>query len=361
MTRISIAVLSFFLFAAQISKAQNTSPWLNQLTDSIRQETNVPALACAVVSSDTVFYGISGTVAIDESLEVSLLSAFHIGSNSKAITSYIAFRLIQEGKISLDTRLFSLIDDVKKRKWRYRKVTLGKLLSHQARIRSYTSGDDFVDVPKWIYELSPSGQRLGFAAHELRQKPLKKGVHYSNAGYALASLMLERASGESYEALVEKYMGEFGVSVLYGFPVRQDSTAPKGHIMIGDSLVAQGADDPYKLPAFMLAAGDMSMNIVEYSRFVQENLRGVSGQSNSLPASAYQQLHYGISNYAYGWGNRINGSDSMSYHDGSAGTFYTHCVVSKSRGQALIIFTNSGVTNQAHIKLRNAILQELRK
>jgi D-alanyl-D-alanine carboxypeptidase len=347
----------FLLFLPSLVEAQEATSWLNKLSDSVRIENSVPGLACALITLDSIQYGISGTRSVDSDSLIELKDPFHIGSNSKAITSYIAFRLIEEGKISLDSKLFDLVDDVKRRKWRYRKITLGDLLSHTSRIRAYTANDEFELVPDWIKTLSVPGQRLAFTAHVVRQKPLKKGRNYSNAGYVLASLMLERASGIPFEDLVSKYFGELSIDYFYGFPARLSSSYPKGHWMENGTLVAHDSSHPYQLPSYLRSAGGFSLNIVDYSHFVQEQLRGLNGQGKSLKPESFQRMHFEKSGYSYGWGNANIGGLTASFHDGSAGTFYTHCVLVPEKQIAIVIFMNTGSPNEAHSSIRKAILK----
>jgi CubicO group peptidase (beta-lactamase class C family) len=350
-----------FLLSTFYTQAQNSSQWLNRISDSVRAKTEVPALVCAVIYNNSISYGLSGQLAVDDDRPVKLISPFHIGSNTKAVTSYIAFKLIEEGKISLDTKLFDLINDVKKRRWRYRNITLGSLLSHQSRIPAYTSGLDFLEVPSWVNGLSPAGQRLGFATHVVKQKPLKKGMHYSNAGYSLASLMLERASGQTYENLVSQYLGDQSINAFWGFPIRANDAYPKGHWIADGVLASHDSSHAYQLPTYMHSAGDLSMNIIDYSKFVQMQLNGLQGKSKSLPQSSFINMHYGVSKYAYGWGNQITGSDSASFHDGSAGTFYTHCIISLQYNMAIVVFVNSGSTQNAHKLVRESIIKQVKK
>src|SRR5690554_7237522 len=83
--------------------SQTTSPLLDSFTENIRKEYNIPALAAAYITTDSIYYGVSGTTQITNHQKVTLQNKFHLGSNTKAITSFIAMRLIEDYKIDLKT------------------------------------------------------------------------------------------------------------------------------------------------------------------------------------------------------------------------------------------------------------------
>ncbi len=70
-------------------------------------------------------------------------------------------------------------------------------------------------------------------------------------------------------------------------------------------------------------------------------MQGLSGRDNILKASTYNYLHYGLKDYAIGWGNFEKGGKEYSEHIGSAGTFICHTLIDKTDNRALIITANS--------------------
>src|ERR1700741_171694 len=71
--------------------------------DSIRKAYSIPELAYAVVSSDSVLeMRACGEKRINSGLEAGLDDKFRIGSNTKAITGFIAAQLVKQHKISWD-------------------------------------------------------------------------------------------------------------------------------------------------------------------------------------------------------------------------------------------------------------------
>lgn len=336
---------------------QNTAIYLDSLTENVRKEYNIPALAVAYVTPNSVYYGIAGTTKIDNDQKVTLKRKFHIGSNTKAVTSFIAMKFIEENKISLRTKFFDLFKEMKSDKNAlYHDITLGDLLSHNAQVHSYTAGNEFTKLPE--LKGAVSDKRKAFAEFVLTETPVAKGT-YSNAGYALAALMLEKTSGKSYEELVQNTFSELGLDYFIGFPNKENIDNPWGHWIEFFTNVPLAPDHFYQLEDFMVSAGDLSMDIVDYSKFIQLHLKGLFVGDNYLKTESYKTLHLGKSNMAYGWGNIKNNEQTFSYHDGSAGTFYTHLLISHETQTAVIVFANAADANtqKGIYKLREQVVQ----
>ena len=112
-----------------------------------------------------------------------------------------------------------------------------------------------------------------------------------------------------------------------------------------DSLKIVESDVDYNL-ALAEPAGDISMTLPDYAKFIQYNLKGLQVQDNVLKSKTYEYLHYGLNDYSIGWRN-VNRSDKqLSEHSGSAGTFFCYTFLDKKRNLAYIIIANSA-TKQA--------------
>ncbi|HEY0245648.1 MAG TPA: serine hydrolase, partial [Mucilaginibacter sp.] len=89
-------------------------------------------------------------------------------------------------------------------------------------------------------------------------------------------------------------------------------------------------------------AGDISMTLPDYIKFLQLNLNGLIGKDNIIKATTYDFLHYGIKNYAIGWANTIKDGQKQSDHAGSAGTFFCYALFDGIKNKAYVIIVNSG-------------------
>lgn len=322
--------------------------------DSLRRQNNLPAIGCVVISADKIIdVQVCGYRRIDKQDKedsVMLSDHFHLGSNTKAITGFIAAMLVEQGKMKWDTKFFDLFPQLKKEaNPAYANITLQQLLSHRAGIQPFTQGEK---------EKAPhikgthSEQRMAFAKYVLKQAPVhpdKKKDYaysgneyvYSNAGYSIASLMLEKASGNSWEQLVTSFAQQLNIQAGFGWPNLVDSNQPWGHQQVNGHLIPLPGNVAYNLN-LLEPAGDVNMNLPDYSRFVQLQLIGLSGKDSIIKATAYQFLHFGMNAYSIGWLNGVNKKgNKYSAHEGSAGTFHVFTVVSPIDDRAYIICTNA--------------------
>jgi len=211
--------LSFFpilLISISISVG---SQGLSDFADSIRKEYEIPEIGYAVITSDSILkMDILGVKRAGTAIGADPDDRFHLGSNTKAITGFIAALLVKEKKIGWDTKFFDLNPDLKPNsKPAYYDMTLQDLLTHRARIRPFTDGDEYPNPLVGEFKGDTSTQRYQFVEWVLTLDPVdsEEKITYSNAGYSAAAVMLEKASGKTWENLVLELGEKLGVR--FGF------------------------------------------------------------------------------------------------------------------------------------------------
>lgn len=352
------------LLRAVTSRAQQLPAPAQQVLDSLLRARHLPALAAAIIEPGRIRYVIGGGQRRDQLGPVQLTDFWHLGSNTKALTSFVAAKLVERGKLRWDSRLLDAVPELRGHvRPEYAGITLDALLSHRAGIRPYNSGAEIKALPPFSGPISR--QRLQFAQFVLQQSPAPPTTEpyaYSNAGYALAALMLERAAHRAWEAQVARTCRRLHLRERLGFPNRADAAQPWGHWLArpaDSTLTALGPALPYRIQPVLAPAGDVAMPLPDYARFVQLHLRGLLGQDNYLRASTYQVLHFGHPAYAYGWGvSKVAATGApVSLHDGSAGTFFCHTIIYPAEQVAFVIITNAGgeAAEQACYALRRRL------
>jgi D-alanyl-D-alanine carboxypeptidase len=353
------------LLAAQVASAQSLAA--QQALDSVRTKYRLPALLAAVIEPKRIQYVYAGTKRNDQPEPISLTDYFHIGSNTKGITSLLAGKLVEQGKLQWDSKLVDVVPALRgKTLPAYADITLDQLLSHRAGIRPYMAGSDYRSLPAFTGTVSE--RRLQFAQVILQQTPVAPDsgqLHkYSNAGYVLAALMLEQASQCSWEELVASTFSELKLHYMLGFPSQTDARQPWGHwrqLPTDSVFTPLGPNHTYKLRDYMALAGDVAMPLPDFARLVQLHLRGLLGKRkhNYLSPDTYQTIHFGKPEYAYGWGVLKLGDNGapVSFHNGTAGTFYCHAILFPSQKVAFVVLTNQGgdAAEQACTELRRRL------
>lgn len=342
------------LLVSQLQQAQqfHHHTAIDSILNQKITKAEIPGLAAAILHNNNIYYGVGGTISNKSKELITPKTLFHIGSNTKAFTSFLAFQAIEKGNLSLETSFFSLFPELKSdANSAYHSITLKELLSHNAQVQPFTSGLENNQIK--ITKETVSDKRIEFAQQLLLLPQVEKGT-YSNAGYVLASMMIEKAEEIPFEDLLQQYLNNQNWQFSFGFPNRIDENNAWGHWKEFFILKALPPNHSYSLPDYMLAAGDLSMNITDYAQWLFLHLNGLQ---NKDPENAYQKMHYDLANYSYGWGNTTQNNQKMSFHDGSTGTFYTHAILAPDRQIGLIIFTNAA--EEEHVKAIYQLQQEL--
>lgn len=335
-------IITIFLFitTATICFGQKTI----QLADSIRNSYNIPEISYAVIDSKNTLEIVAIGKHSSELLDSATLNdRFHIGSNTKAMTAFIIAKYVEKGKLKWTTQFFDIFPELKgNSKVEYYKITLQDLLSHRARIQPF-QGDNDPTIP----ELKGTKQekRKAFGKFVLTLNPVDidtiNKFTYSNADYTLATLMLEKVTQKSWEQLVEKVFNkDLKLNVKLSWPENQKTKDTWGHSFENGNLTPIPSTVDYHLD-YTEPAGDINIRLIDYIKFIQLNLDGISGKSNYLKAETYTFIHKGIENYSIGWYNIYENNNELSTHSGTAGTYYTLVHIDIIKYKAYIIFTNS--------------------
>ncbi|MGC4059147.1 MAG: serine hydrolase domain-containing protein [Chitinophagaceae bacterium] len=307
--------------------------------DSIRIRYHIPELAYAVVSSDGVTeLNVSGVQQYGTQHMATINDRFRIGSNTKAVTAFIAALLVQQGKISWHTRFFDLYPELKAGSNKaYHQLTLEDLLSFRAPLFAYTY--TYSRPRKQDFKGDDAQQRYAFTQWFFRKAPVRMNdsIQFSNLGYVAAALMMERASGKDYKTLVRELGRQYGISFGFGPPAASGTDQPWGH---NDQLQAEAPADNYKLN-WLLAAGNINVSLPDYLKFIQEQLRGLNGKSAALSRETFRFLHFGKPQFALGWFHDTDETGaSYSHNTGNPGSFLSKVYVFPERDRAFILFAN---------------------
>lgn len=329
--------------------------------DSIRIRFYIPAVAFGVVRDDSILLqGAIGVREINTNDSITIYDKFHIGSDSKALTSFIAGKLVDNGLISWNTKFFDLFPELKATsKPGYYEIELKDLLSHRAFIDPFKGGNQW-NILEQFYKIDTNKTRsnYNFSKFLLTLEPTKYDsteiYKYSNAGYLLAALMLEKVSNKTYEQLIEKINKDLSLDFQIGWPRQLNSNQPVGYISpielglskesglieLPDSILN---DDMFKdFQYYCRPAGDLCVSITDYLKFIQLNLAGLNGQNNYLKSETYDFIFNGEKDYSMGWGNWILNGKHHYGHSGSLVTFYTYTEIIKESKVAIVIMMNAG-------------------
>ncbi len=351
----SLQVMLLIILLSSIRLLGQSNELLNRIAVRYQSAYKIPGLAIAVIRPDTFYIGVSGSKQIGKNMPIQQHDLFHLGSNTKAFTAFLAAYLVEQDRISWSDRLLELVPELDQPTFKsYRRVTLEELLSHRAGIAPFESAasKEFRAIPKDIQKREDP--RLVFAQIALSfppipTKPAKNQHLYSNGGYILAALMLERATDSTYESLLQEMTKQLKLNIHFGFPNQMSSSNVLGHRrrflggIVGEAYRSLAPQNSFAMKAFFAPAGDVSASIFDLAKWTQYHLRGLLGEAILLQPETYQKLHYGLTNYSLGWYNGTvgEGPDRFSYHGGSLGTFSSAIMLSTERNTGIVILVNA--------------------
>ena len=125
-------------------------------------------------------------------------TVFRLGSITKQFTSMAIMILQERGKLRVSDPICQYLAECAAA---WQPLTIKHLLTHTSGIPNYTG---FPDFPKVAVLPTPPGDMIG----KLKDKPLEfapgEKFSYSNSGYHLLGLIIERTSGKSYADFLQE-------------------------------------------------------------------------------------------------------------------------------------------------------------
>jgi CubicO group peptidase (beta-lactamase class C family) len=315
--------------------------------DFIRRDKAIPELAYAVITGNSIIeMSFLGYHSINLPDTAGISDRFHLGSNTKAMTAFIIAKYVEKNKLKWSTKFFDLFPDWKATSNpKYFNITLQGLLSHRAMIQPFTEDTD--SIP--LFKGTKQQRRKEFGEYVLTLIPAKIDrtlkYTYSNAGYTLASLMLEKVTHKSWETLVLRVFNrDLKINTQFSLPENQAKKDTWGHLYENGKLVPVASTSDFHLD-YTEPAGDINLSLTDYIKFIQLNIKGLMGKDNYLKASTYHFIHKGIQNYSIGWANIYENGKDISSHSGTASTYFSTVSIDRKKYIAYIIFTNSFTEN----------------
>ncbi len=162
-----------------------------------------PGAALAIIKDGEIIYKRGyGMVNLEHNIPITTTSVFRIGSTSKQFTASCIAILSLQGKISLDDDIRKYVPELPRYE---RSITIRHLVHHTSGIRDYLTlaeiaalMDDHFYTPEDTIELLGRQKRLNFPPGEEHL--------YSNSGYFLMGVIVERVSGKSLNDFAQEHI-----------------------------------------------------------------------------------------------------------------------------------------------------------
>lgn len=199
------AVLFLWVSVSALIDAQASAPLIDPMSGPTAEQRALrdllaewdrpdsPGAAVAVMLAGELVARVTvGAADLEHAIPITADSVFHAASLSKQFTAFAILLLEQDGKLSIDDPLTSVLPETA----HWGPITLRQLMNHTAGVRELSS---LLGAAGWLPEdlvtdaqalkIVLSQQRLNFAPGSAYQ--------YNNSGYTLLAEVVRRVSGQS--------------------------------------------------------------------------------------------------------------------------------------------------------------------
>lgn len=311
----------------------------------------VPGLSIAVVEGEDVLltagYGVAD---LDTGVAVDADTRFYIASSTKSFTALAIAAMAGRGEIDLEAPLTTSSNVPGAPTDLFAGVSLADLLSHRSGLdnspmsfRAAMSG-----------EHTPEAMRGLVAATVARDDTPHGTFRYSNAGYNLATTLLEARDGRDWRVRVgDEVLRPIGMNDTTGWvsQARADGVVAAGHL-------GHGADGPVRSPlqkvdATMQSAGGLVSTADDMARWLEIQINdGVLDGRRVFPAGLVASTHrplaandgafgpYVRESYGLGWQVGRYGDDVLIHHFGNFAGSRAHVSFMPERRIGVVVMVN---------------------
>ncbi|MEU1329258.1 serine hydrolase domain-containing protein [Streptomyces sp. NPDC005865] len=275
---------------AQAGQAPDPADDSRALRQQLRELTTAPdgppgAIAVLKRGSRTEVYR-AGVAETGSGRPIRVTDHMRIASTAKAYSGAVALRLVDRGKLSLDDTIGKVLPRLP-RAWH--RVTLRQLLNHTSGLPDFSASPEFLKLvtedPRRHFD---SRRLLDFAADEpLAFRPGSRYA-YSNSDNIAVALMAEAATGQRYEALLDRLV--YRPLNLRGTSLPQGYRMPQPYMHGYDVTPSNPPEDVSE----MLSASGVwaSGGIVSTPKDMTAFIRGYAGGKLISDRTRDQQLRW---------------------------------------------------------------------
>lgn len=275
---------------------------------------------------------------------------FQIGSITKQFTAAAILLLMEQGLLSIDDYVSEYIEDFPNGD----KITLKHLLTHTSGIPNYT---DFLTFRYTRFlKRTPDELMAMISARSPKFSPGSR-FKYSNSGYVLLGVIIEKVSGMSYQAFLESNIFEpLGMhDSQYGEDEHLNNQSAKGYMIfskIESGILKMPSVSAYSAGGILSTVNDLA----KWDRALYDNslLNKESTELMFTPA---------LENYALGWvlGTIEETNEDYQSHSGRLIGFISMITRIPESKKLIIVLTNKDYYPVHKITRNLSVIAERRK
>lgn len=280
-----------------------------------------------------------------EQRPVTTSTLFQAGSISKSLNGVGILKLVQEGKLNLDSDI-----NIYLKSWQFpydslskgKKITIANLLSHTAGLTvhgfdGYEKGDT---IPTLIQILNGEKPANSKAIRSMYEPSLKS--QYSGGGTTISQLILQDVTGQPYDTYMwNNVLNPMGMS--NSFYTQPPPAAKENILATGYNNDGAAVKRKYHIYPEQAAAG-LWTNPTDLAKYIIETQLSLQGKSNKVLSPENTRLRltpYIDSSAALGVFIIKKGNEKYFNHDGSDEGFVAGYFGSMENGNGAVVMANT--------------------
>lgn len=318
MNKSTAAILSFlFLIGLSISvSGQTTTQEFDQALTNAFKNSNIPGMAVAIVNKDKVLYQNQfGYADVATKKPYTQNTIHNIGSTSKTFIGVSIMQLVEQGKLTLDTKINDILPFKVVNPYHPEiEITIRQLATHTASIRDRTFN---YDLKAYVSDDATKGNRKGLPLmYKIHFKKMLKNEDiplgeflkntlstkgkwykkknylkdapgtreaYSNIGAALAGYVVEVVTGQKYADYVQQnILNPLGMTASGWTKAEVDQT------QFASRYIKEKAVPDYHLITY--PDGGLISSTTDLSTYLMAMIKGYEGGSDFLSAATFQTM-----------------------------------------------------------------------
>jgi len=309
---------------------------IDSLVNDYMTSKKAPSVSVAVLHGpDTVLMRGYGLASREANKQADASTVYEIGSITKQFTSSGIMRLVERGKVSLDDPISKYVPDLPAHE---QNVKIRQLLNHTSGVHNYTSSPEWMKT--WKADYTPR-QIVAFVDKDSLDFPSGTRYSYSNTGYVLLGMVIEKASGQTYANFVQReFFGPLGLTQTTYCPSHPtDAHYAVGYQMKGDTM--RVAD--YLSMTHPFSAGAICSTVRDLVKWQRALVGGKVVSAKSFEQMTTPDSLPGGRRMNYGFGLTVGqvGNKKMVAHGGGIFGFTTAGVFIPEDQINIAVFTNS--------------------
>ena len=297
------------------------------------------AAALVAIDGKIIYQKAFGKSNLEHDVNTKNNTVFEIGSVTKQFTSVAILMLHEQGKLNINAPIEKYIDGYPTHG---HTIRIHHLLSHTSGIASFTALDEWYNNRN--KEISQEEFLTLFKKTPMLFSP-ESNYHYSNTGYFLLGMIIEKVSGKPYDEFINdnifKKVGMKNSTFINKNKIINNialgHSKDNGELEKSDQMLYSHA---YSAGAILSTTYDLFL----WNRAIKENTL-ITEISKTKAFTNYPLKNGKLANYGFGWAiNEIQGTHTLEHNGGTFGSL-SNTIYAPKKDVFVVVLSNCVCSN----------------